>query len=467
MNEDAFYEKLTKIVGADFASNRPEELFLYSRDSGATVPRRADYATMPKTVEELKSIVLLAGEYSVPVVPLGGGLTLSALAVPVRGGVVLDLKRMDRIIEIDEEAGYALIEPGVTQGALIACLERDHPHLRHSAPDAPPAATVAGNALIYGSGHLSKYGAHSEMITGLETVLSDGRICRIGSCSTGGHWFCRWPLPDLSSFFLNWFGTTGIVTKLAYKLYPRHRYRDMIPFVVEGPDRVPEAIGKITATGMMEDVLIVVGKPPRIPFLVAMLIVYVTADTEEELAMKEEVFREMFAGFGEEGSRIIHHAKELFPPKIVKGFMEEPQYAAAAADFLQGGGFEYLGIALPVAKIPEVWRCGMQIAADYGFDAPQYTIRNIGCGHGVIFAIGYPFNRADEASMERSRKALYATNRMALKVGGVHWKPELDGQKCILDNIDTGARALMGEVKELFDPASIMNPGNWTGVGPN
>ncbi len=112
------YNNLTDIVGKDFVSNRQEELFLYSRDMGAQHPRKVDYVVMPKTVEEVQKIVRLANEKKIPLTPMGGGFTVSALAIPVKGGILLDMKRMDKIIEVNEKSRYAMVEAGVSQGML-------------------------------------------------------------------------------------------------------------------------------------------------------------------------------------------------------------------------------------------------------------------------------------------------------------------------------------------------------------
>ena len=82
--KDSVLSSLVSIVGKDYVSNRPEELYLYSRDSGVREPRRADYVVMPKTVKEVQEILLLANRERITITPMGAGLTLSALTVPVR-----------------------------------------------------------------------------------------------------------------------------------------------------------------------------------------------------------------------------------------------------------------------------------------------------------------------------------------------------------------------------------------------
>ncbi len=177
LKKDEILRNLEEIVGKDFASNKPEDLFIYSQDPGASEPRPVDFIVMPKTTEEVQEIMKLANKETIPLVPMGGGLTLSGLIIPVKGGIVVDMKRMDKIIEINELSQYALIEAGVTTGQLLFYLNENYPKLQPPIPDAPPSATIAGNVLIHGSGYLSqKYGDHGAMINGLEVVLPNGDI---------------------------------------------------------------------------------------------------------------------------------------------------------------------------------------------------------------------------------------------------------------------------------------------------
>jgi FAD/FMN-containing dehydrogenase len=127
------YELLVNIVGKRYVSSAPEELFIYSRDSGAQIPRKVDYVVLPKTTEEVRQVLVLTNEKKIPVTPMGGGMSLSALVVPTRGGIVLDMKRMDQVLEINEINRYALIEAGVSQGALKTHLKKYHPRLPRAA----------------------------------------------------------------------------------------------------------------------------------------------------------------------------------------------------------------------------------------------------------------------------------------------------------------------------------------------
>ena len=92
--------QLARIVGEMFVSNHPEEAFFYARDPGLMPAHKPDYVVVPKTVEEIQEIVRLASTKRIPLVPMGAGMSLTGLVIPLRGGIVIDMKRMNRIIQV-------------------------------------------------------------------------------------------------------------------------------------------------------------------------------------------------------------------------------------------------------------------------------------------------------------------------------------------------------------------------------
>ncbi len=450
------YESLANIVGEQYVSNQPEENFLYSRDAGAQIPRKVDYVVLPKTVEEVQQVLMLANETKTPVTPMGGGMSLSALVVPTKGGIVLDMKRMDQIIEVNEANRYALIEAGVSQGALKAYLVRHHPRLQHSTPEAPPTVTVVGNALIQGHGHISpRYGINSDMINAMEVVLPTGEVCKIGSASMSPHWFTRGPVPDLAGLFIGWFGTTGVVTKLSIKLYPKPKYREVLAFVADDVDVIPEAIFEVSQVDLVEDFfLISQGKPDwmnRVFF-----VIIVAGHSEEELDFKKDAYKNVFREF--QGGRTVAFVEDLHPA-LRDRFLAVPPLAALAADFKKGGGFEYTGSIIPIDKVPEAWIKGIEIARKY--DMVLSYVHQVLGGHSIMFGYNYSFNRADEADAERTRQALEESNKLTLDIDGMIWKIEVSAQRMTMEKMDPNTAELIKKIKSVLDPNGIMNPGNW------
>lgn len=453
MNKERILDVLQDIVGMDFVSNDPAELYMYSIDPGASEPREVDFVVLPRKTEEVQKIIQLANEEKIPIVPMGGGLTLSGLTLPVDGGIVVDMKRMNTIIEINKLSRYALIEPGVSTGRLQAYLEEKYPELQVSVPDAPPSVTVAGNALIHGSGFLShQHGNHGDMINGLEVVLPNAEVCRVGSCALSEYWNTRGPIPDFIGLFTSSFGTLGIVTKLSIKLFPKPKMRDLVFGLFKKSEVIPELLYNVTKHGLTEDILLgAQGKPDWMKGYI-FIISYITGKSQEQLDKKEKKLKKIYR---KNGARFMKA-----PPRIREVFLEKPQFAAKAADFRKGGGFEYVGSFFPLEKVQEAIDRGIEISKNHGI-IPTLGARVFGETHTVMVFFSYSFNRADPADIQNARDALQDTNDMTLELGGIPWKGELEAQQKILDKIDPQYKYLLKTIKNQLDPNGIMNPGNW------
>jgi len=451
-------DRFSQIVGSRFVSAEPEERYLYSMDQGTMPPVEPDAVVMPGNTEEVQKIMRLANEYKIPVVPMGGGLVLSGLTRALKGGIILDMKRMNRIVEVNPKSRYAVVEGGASQGMLKAYLKKHHPELKHSMPDAPPIATLAGNVCIHGSGHLSALGgSHSDMLTGMEVVLPTGDVIRTGSCSVSSDWFARSPLPDLSGLFLGWSGTTGVVTKLGIKLFPSYKHNDILIFVCEDADLIPDVISRLTGTQVAEDMTPwMTPKPEWARGFLHINIAY-GAHSKKELTFKRNLIQASVREY------IVQKIAGFLPmPPPQKGrFMKIPSSDLVRfADVKKGGGFEYVGAIMGIEHFPEAYRAGLQIAEEYDVSYSMGA-RIIGAGHAMMFFYAYAFNRADPEDINRARNALEATNAAALNIGGIPWKAELPAQRRIIEKMDPNTYSFMNRIRSVLDPNHIMNPGNW------
>jgi len=448
------YNTLCEIVGKDFASNQKEEIYIYSRDLGAMEPRRVDFVVMPKTTEQVQNIVKLANENKTPIVPMGGGVTTSGLTMPIKGGIVMDLKRMDQIIEVNEKGRYVILEPGVTEGQLKSYLEKNHPSLRHSMPDAPPIASVTANALVHGSGHLSqRYGFHSEMINGMEVVLPTGEIVKVGSCSVSSFWFSRAPLPDLAGLFIGWYGTTGIVTKLSFRLYPKEKKKDLLAFMTKNPGLIPEIWFEITQLEIAEDIASMYYPSLFQDFIFGYLCV--TGNSDEEITFKRKCILDIFKKYDQRDD--FKFTKVVPLKKLILGIPLVP--ITQFADMKRGGGFEYVGPIMPVENYPKAHVLGLKIASEYDLHYAS-MVRVIGRSNSMMFGFAFPFNRADPDEVKRAREAIQKTNEAVIEIGGVPWKADVYGQQKIIDKMDKNTLLLIKKIRKVLDPNGIMNPGN-------
>ncbi|MBX5460344.1 MAG: FAD-binding oxidoreductase [Steroidobacteraceae bacterium] len=179
-------------------------------------------AIAPQSTEEVQAVVRVANKYRIPLWPVSTGRNLAyGSAAPVlRGTMVLDLKRMKRILEINEELGYALVEPGVSFFDLHDALRERGDTYWISSP-APGWGSVIGNALEHGVGY-TPYGVHADTICGMEVVLPDGDVVRTGMGGVQGS--REWQIFKLG-YGPIWDGAFtqsnfGIVTKMGVWLMP-------------------------------------------------------------------------------------------------------------------------------------------------------------------------------------------------------------------------------------------------------
>jgi 4-cresol dehydrogenase (hydroxylating) len=173
--------RLRGIVGEAHVRADPDSVARYSRD---TIPWRRVCAAVvvPGTAEEVREVVKVAAEFRLPLWPFSKGKNwgYGATMACHDGAIVLLLERLNRILEVNEELAYAVIEPGVTQGQLNAHLKATGSKLWADVTDSSPEGSVLGNALERGVGYTS-YGDHFGHLCGLEVVLPNGDLVRTGA----------------------------------------------------------------------------------------------------------------------------------------------------------------------------------------------------------------------------------------------------------------------------------------------
>lgn len=214
MLKPSVLKELKKIVGPANLYISPEELVAYSYD--ATQREALPWAVArPASPQEISEILKLANRELIPVVPRGAGTGMSGGSVPVRGGLVLSLERMNRILEIDEEDLIAVVEPGVVTGDLQREVE-SRGLFYPPDPASRQFCTMGGNVAECAGGlRAVKYGVTKDYVLGLDVVLPTGEIITVGARtvkSVAGY--------DLTKLIVGSEGTLGIATRIIVKLLP-------------------------------------------------------------------------------------------------------------------------------------------------------------------------------------------------------------------------------------------------------
>ena len=225
-NKEQIFSELVAIVGAGYVSRDKEDIIPYTKDAYSTVLHKEiplpDFVVLPKTSAEVQNIVRLANKYKIPVYPRSFGTNIAGAALPYRGGIVIDLKRMDRILEINEETMTATIEPGVTWDRLRKRAREKN--LDIIPIGGPYEVSPIGNFQLTNITPYSTKYCMDRAVT-LEVVLPTGEILRTGSqCIEAGaklNPYFRYAYgPDITGLFRGCMGNFGIITKMVIRLRP-------------------------------------------------------------------------------------------------------------------------------------------------------------------------------------------------------------------------------------------------------
>ena len=238
------FRQWAEVLGSDRARHDEDVIALYSR---STLPQGTTPlgVLFPVSTEEIQSIVHIAREAGISLYPISRGKNWGygdACAV-TDGQVIVDLSRMNRIVEVNQDLAYAVIEPGVTQQQLYDYLEEHNIPQWFDCTGSGPDASIVGNTLERGFGH-TPYGDHFYNSCGMEVVLGDGRILRTGY----GHYHeakathvFKWALgPYLDGLFTQ--SSLGIVTSLGIWLMPKPECFNMFFLSMPSDNDLPRMI---------------------------------------------------------------------------------------------------------------------------------------------------------------------------------------------------------------------------------
>lgn len=202
----------------------------------------------PADRQEIQECLLIANRFGIPVYPISSGKNwgYGSRVPPVDGCVLLDLSRLDRILDFDEELGYVTVEPGVTQRRLFAFLQEKNSGLWMDSTGSSPDCSLIGNAMERGFGH-TPYGDHYAHVCGLEVILPDGTIIETGGARFPGSTTApvnRWGLgPSLDGIFSQ--SNLGIVTRMTIWLMPKPDLFEAFFYRCTDPNGLPVVIDSL------------------------------------------------------------------------------------------------------------------------------------------------------------------------------------------------------------------------------
>jgi len=249
---DAFLREVEKVVGPADLETSEGELVAHSRDfwllpqvwfAKGKIPVLPGAVAYPENTEEVAEIVRLSAKHNVPLVPYGGGTGVVGGAVPLSGGLVLDLKKMNKILEVKDESLLVRVQAGINGWRYEEALNRLG-YTGGNIPQSLPSSTVGGWIACRAAGQFStKYGKIEDLVVSIEAVMPNGKVVKsktVPRSATG---------PRLEQLLLGSEGILGIITEATLRIFPFPEKRVLLSFAFEEIEKPLEAVRKILRRG--------------------------------------------------------------------------------------------------------------------------------------------------------------------------------------------------------------------------
>jgi glycolate oxidase len=455
MIKESIIADVQRIVGKENVLTSPEALKVYSYDGTTSWIHEPDVVVFPTSANEISEILKLANVEKVPVTPRGGGTNVSGGSIPIQGGIVLCTTKMNRILKIDKENLTATVECGVVLQDLTLRLAREglfFPPDPQSFLGATMGGIIAENA---GGPACVKYGVTKQYILGIEVVLPTGEIVNLG-----GRTLKNVVGYDLLHIFISSEGTLGVVTKAELKLNPLPPARKTIMAVYADVAIAGESVFRVLENGV-------------IPCKIELLDNWVINRIEEMSPMglpkdADAVLLFEVDGIPEavekETEKIVEIAKKYGATdvRVAKDQAEADKYwmarkAGFAAVFGKAPTVLSEDVTVPRGNIPALIKKVKEIAKKY--DVEDCVLGHAGDGNL------HPSVLTDMKNTEHYARAVKAIDEIiesAVALGGVLSGEHgigLEKQKFFNRVTDPVVVNMMKNIKALFDPNHIMNPG--------
>ncbi len=453
MNKDII-KKVGDIVGRENCTISREDLHCYSYD-GTRKIFLPSVVAFPDSTAQVAALMRLAGTYHFPVVARGAGSGMTGGCLPVQGGLVLALARLNNIVEIDRDNQIAIVEPGVITGDLQQAVKK----VGLFYPPDPASSlfcTMGGNAAECAGGPSAvKYGVTKDFIIGLEVVLADGEILTTGTRTEKGVVGY-----DLTRLFIGSEGTLGIITRIIIRLIPLPEHKETFLISSTSLLQATRLVAEIlnhnispctleymdkTALGLVAKML---PEPPA-PDIEAMLLLEIDGHKNEVSAQTERLYKLLQSA--------DHCTIRQAGTEAEKEELWRARRAISPATFQLSNHKISEDVVVPRSRIPEL----VQFTEELGRELKLIILTFGHAGDGNIH-VNIMLDRDQEEQRLKGEIARERLFRQVLSLGGT-----LSGEHGIgltksaflpLE-LDATALKIMQQLKRLFDPQGILNPG--------
>ena len=445
---------LKKIVDEKRIFSSVEDRLCYSYDA-TNISYMPEMVVLPLTTQEVVDVVKYAHKNKIPLVTRGTGTGYTGGSLPVKGGIVMSLEQMDKILEIDQDKKYVVVEPGVITLDLKNEVAKNG-LLYAPDPSSDKMSSIGGNVAENAGGLKGrKYGVTRNYVLGLEFVLPDGGIVKTGIFDPDEKGY------DLESILIGSEGTLGIITKMALKLLPKVSYEETILASFADMEDAAQVVSEITAAGIIPSTMEFIDKDTLDCVLEYMQTDMVSKGgtvllIEIDGKSKEEVHPEM-----KKVENICQKNKvtslKFADTKADKEKLWKVRKSCSAALLRVAPTKVNEDVCVPPSQLPALVSGIKKLSQKYNIPIDTFGHAGDGNLHVNIMA-----DRKNPEKMERAEKAVEELFDMTLKLGGT-----LSGEhgigitkaKFLENEVGKTGIDVMKRVKKAFDPDAILNPG--------
>lgn len=457
----AVLDALTQILGAGNVLVDRERIESYSHDetSAEEYGHMPEVVVTPTTTEQVAAVVMLANRERIPVTPRGAGSGLSGGAIPIFGGILLSVEKLNRVLEIDYDNMVVVAESGVVTNeinALVAEKKLFYAGYPMSLETCFLGGNIAENA---GGGKAIKYGVTGRYVQGVELVTPKGEIVWLGgklAKDVSGY--------DLKQLVVGSEGTLGIVTKAIIKLIGLPTAKADLLVLFAGPKEAIDVVPVIMSHGIVPTSIEFMDKlsvetscrylNESLPYqdAGAMLLIEVDGTSAEQVESDMMAVGELCEQHGAIEVYVAEDHNTMERIWSVRRNIAEAFKVDSPVQSLED-------IVVPMAAIPEVIPELERISATYGMRIPCYGHAGDGNLHATLVKDpDTPMHEWHENEQNALRELYAVTRRLGGKISGEHGIG-VKRKRFLAENIDPIELGLMRAIKRAWDPNNIMNPG--------
>jgi glycolate oxidase len=433
---------------------RPEQLAAYESDGLTAFRQRPLAVAVPETGDEVIALVRLCHELKLPFVARGSGTSLSGGSLPVAGGVVITLNRLNRILRLDPDQRIAVVQPGVINTAVTAAAA---PHGLHYAPDpsSQSICTIGGNvAFNSGGAHCLKYGMTSNHVLGIKAVLATGEVVEWGGASRENVG------PDWCGLFTGNEGLFGIALEITLQLLPKAECFHTVLAGYRTLEQAGDAVSAVIASGLLPGAIeimdalaleaAVAAVHAEYPAGAAAVLIVELEGPREVVAVDRVRLDEIIAASQPIEARPARDAEERLA--IWKG--RKSAFSAVgrlSPDFIVQDG------VVPRRRLGEALRRIGEMSQEAGIRVANVFHAGDGNLHPLIL-----FNGRVAGDLERAEQLAGRILKMCVEMGGSLTGEHgigVEKNNYLPDMFSAAEIDCMKRLRAAFDPLGIANPG--------